>query len=118
MTKSTSVPRPPYDVTPLQSAPTFAGRIMKCPLTARRRTIESCVHQRWSNLWHASGSGLDLIDLFGNYAWMHWLQMAICILASTTSVSPTHSGTLTKEQFGHPPRVSLVWVPLLLLDPG
>ena len=29
---------------------------------------------------------------------MHWLQMAI--LASTTSVSPTHSGTLTKEQFG------------------
>ena len=39
-----------------------------------------------------------MIDLFGNYAWMHWLQMAI--LASTTSVSPTHSGTLTKEQFG------------------
>ena len=29
---------------------------------------------------------------------MHWLQMAI--LASTTAVSPTHSGTLTKEQFG------------------
>ena len=29
---------------------------------------------------------------------MHWLQMAI--LASTTSVSPTHSGTLTKEQCG------------------
>ena len=48
----------------LRRDPTAVGtdvcRIMKCPFTARRRTIESCVHQRWSNLWQASGSGARL----------------------------------------------------------